>query len=40
LKSVSGDMTAQIKLNGLNILGDLNQLNNIVDFIDFDPGDA
>lgn len=39
-KASSGDVAAQIKLYGLNIIGDLNHLNNIIDFVDFDPSDA
>ena len=40
MKSSSGDVNAEIKLAGLNVMADLNHLNNIIDFIDFVPSDA
>ena len=39
-KGSSGDIAAQVKLTGLSIFVDMNQLNNVIDFVDFDPSDV
>lgn len=40
IKGSSGDIAVQIKLTGSNLSFDMNQLNNIINFVDFDPSDV